>query len=130
MFRLTAAGALMGAPTLVTDKTDSNSENTQSFAAAGRPDGTVMAAWHTCGTFGDSSGCGVFGRIMHSDGTPVTDAFGLATSTTGDQTSPAIAGIADAFVATWSDASMGEPDHAGLAVRARVIYPPGTAAGN
>jgi len=124
MFRVTTAGALMGSPMLVTDKSASDSDNDQSFGAASRPDGSVMAVWHTCGTLGDGSGCGVFGRILSSAGTPVTDVFNLATSTTGDQASPSVVGLADAFVASWSDASMGEPDHAGLAVRARIIYPP------
>lgn len=125
LYRVDPAGAPVGTPALVTDRSASDFDSSESFAAASRPDGTVLVAWHTCGELGDGSMCGVFGRILRDTGEPVTDAFGIPTTTLGDQKRPSVAALPDAFVAVWSDASGTPPDIAGQSVRARVIYPPG-----
>jgi hypothetical protein len=125
LFRLNAAGALVGAPTLITDKTDTDFDNREAFSIAGRPDGTLLVAWHTCGTLGDDHMCGVFGRIVRDTGDPVTDVFVIPTTTEGDQKLPSVVGLPDAFVAMWTDGSAKPPDIAGSSVRARLVYLPG-----
>jgi len=125
LFRVNTAGKLVGAPTLVTDKSASDFDNRQSFGIASRPDGTIMIAWHTCSDLGDGSKCGVFGRILRDTGEPVTDVFSVPTTTEGDQQLPSVVGLPDAFVAMWADGSEKAPDVSGQAVRARIIYLPG-----
>jgi hypothetical protein len=122
--RLDATGQLLGAPTLITDKSDSADPNVDSFGLASRRDGTLLVAWHTCDPFGDTSGCGVFGRVMRDTGEPVTDVFVIPTTTDGDQIAPSVVGLRDAFVVMWRDASARLPDASGSSVRARLIYPP------
>lgn len=122
--RLDATGQPIGAPTLITDKSDSADPNVDSFGLASRPDGTLLVAWHTCAPFGDTSGCGVFGRMMRQTGEPVTDVFVVPTTTDGDQSAPSVVGLGDAFVVMWRDASATLPDASGSSVRARLIYPP------
>lgn len=122
--QLSAAGALVGGPALVTDKASSESDASHAFTMASRADGTVLVAWHTCGTLGDGNQCGVFGRIMRATGEAVTDAFAIPTTTAGDQQLPSVAALPDGFVAVWSDASAKAPDISGRSVRARILYPP------
>jgi hypothetical protein len=125
LYRVDATGALIGTPTLVTDKTGSDFTTSKTFSMASRPDGTLMIAWHACGDLGDGNKCGVFGRILRDTGAPVTDVFLVPTTIDGDQQLPSVAGLPDAFVVTWADASSKPPDMAGQSVRARIIYPPG-----
>jgi hypothetical protein len=82
-----------------------------------------MVVWSACGTNGDGSGCGVFGQLVSPSQTLTGGPISLATTTTGDQTNPSVAPITGGFVAGWADASAAEPDHAGSAARARIIYP-------
>lgn len=136
LFRLGSAGALVGAPALVTDRTGNDIDSSSSFALASRadpattpPDDTVMVAWHACGALGDGDQCGVFARLFHLDPAgerfvALGDAFALATTTGGDQKLPSLVALPDAFAAVWSDASAAPPDTSGLAVRARIVYPP------
>jgi hypothetical protein len=124
LYRVTSDGALAGATALVTDRSASDFDSSEAFAAASQPDGTLLVAWHTCGALGDDSMCGVFGRILHDTGVPVTDAFAIPTTTLGDQKRPSVAALPGAFVAVWSDASASPPDPDGQAVRARIVYPP------
>lgn len=124
LLRLDASGARSSGPALVTDRGGSDLASAQSFGLAGRADGSVLVAWHSCGALGDGNLCGVFGRILRDTGEPLTDAFVIPTTTEADQVLPSVIGLDDAFVAVWSDASAAPPDTAGLAVRARVIYPP------
>jgi hypothetical protein len=126
LFRITATAGLVGAPTLVTDRSATDFDNHEAFSIASRTDGSVLVAWHTCGTLGDGSQCGVFGRILGTAGEPLSDVFGLATTTEGDQKRPSVIGLPDGFVAVWSDASAKPPDVAGQSVRARIVYPPGS----
>lgn len=128
LYRVSPTGALVGAPTLVSDRTGSDDTPASSFTMASRSDGTMLVAWHACPPLGDDSMCGVFGRMYRDTGadfTALTDSFVIPTTTLGDQKFPAVAALPDAFVAVWSDASATAPDKAGLAVRARIIYPPG-----
>lgn len=122
--QVSPAGVLLGTPALVTDRAGSDFDARHSFAMASRADGSVLVAWHACGTLGDDSQCGVFGRILRATGEPVTDAFAIPTTTLGDQQLPSLAALPDGFVAVWSDASMKPPDVAGKSVRARIVYPP------
>jgi hypothetical protein len=89
-----------------------------------------MVTWHSCLTNGDGSGCGVWGRAFRENGTPVGEEFLIPTTTTGDQSSPSVAPLADAFVVVWKDDSAQAPDVAGSAIRGRIIYPTQAAGGN
>jgi hypothetical protein len=125
LYKTNNVGMIQGAPVLITTKTSSDFDSAHGFSVATRPDdGSVLVAWHTCGEVTDDSGCGVFGRLVSSTGTPIGEDFNLATTTDLEQTSPSVAGLPGAFAAVWSDASKQEPDIAGTAVRARVIYGP------
>ena len=123
LLRVNATGGLVGAPALVTSRSASDFDNSESFAAAHRADGTVLIAWHTCGALGDDSMCGVFGRLIRDTGEPVGESFTIPTTTIGDQKRPSVAALPDGFVAVWSDASAAKPDPAGQSVRARILYP-------
>ena len=123
LYRVTATGALAGPATLVTDRSGSDFDNSESFAAVRRSDGTVLIAWHTCGPLGDDSMCGVFGRTMRDTGEAISNVFTIPTTTLGDQKRPSVAALPDAFVAVWADASAKPPDVAGQSVRARIFYP-------
>jgi len=124
LYRVSAAGAVVGPPSLVTDRSASDADDSEAFGLAARPDGTVLVAWHTCGDLGDGSLCGVFGRILRDTGAAVTDVFGIPTTTLGDQKRPSVVGLPDAFVVMWADSSGAPPDVSGQSVRARIIYPP------
>ncbi|HEU4726591.1 MAG TPA: hypothetical protein VFT22_01835, partial [Kofleriaceae bacterium] len=128
LLRVDATGALVGAPTLITDRTAvdalANFDNDESFGIASRSDGTILVAWHTCGDFGDDNLCGVFGRFLRDTGEPASEAFGIPTTTAGDQELPSVVALPGAFVAMWSDASGKPPDIALRSVRARILAPP------
>lgn len=129
LIKVTSAGALMGPATLITDKTGSDFDNIEAFGLASRSDGTLLAVWHSCGDAStDGSMCGVFGRFLSSAGAPLSDLFTVPTTTLGDQKRPSVVALPDAFVVVWADASGKPPDTAGLAVRARLVYPPTAAA--
>jgi hypothetical protein len=123
----TAAPALVGASTLITDKVDSIFDG---FSVASHPLGPILVTWHGCGTErGDGEGCGVFGRLIATNGTPLGEAFLVPTTTALDQTDASAIPLlgedgAPLFVVSWNDASTSPPDMGGLAVRARILYPP------
>jgi hypothetical protein len=121
LYQVNPAGSLVGMPALVTDQSGSDDED---VGFASRPDGTVLIAWHTCNLSGDA--CTVSGRIMKATGEPVTDAFAIPTTTGGSQRRPSVVGLPGAFAVVWSDTSGKAPDTAGQAVRARIVYPPGS----
>jgi hypothetical protein len=137
LFRVSDSGALVGTPVRVTDQSGNDFDSRESFGIASRSDATkapadvtVLVVWHTCGGLADDSLCGVFGRLLRHD--PVSDGFAtvgdrfvIPTTTTGDQRLPSVSALPDSYVAVWSDASAAKPDQAGLAVRARIVYPPG-----
>lgn len=122
----TAAPALVGSATVITDKIDGIFEG---FAVASHPLGPVLVTWHGCGTErGDGEGCGVFARVIATNGTPIGEPFLVATTTALDQSNTSVVPITAAdggplFVVAWNDASTAAPDIGGLAVRARIIYP-------
>jgi len=119
-------GKVIGAPTLVTDKTASEPSfaNSDSFAIAHAGDGTVLVAWHACGSEGDGSMCGVFGQYMKDTGNAIGANFVIPTTTDGDQQFPSVVALDQGFAAAWSDASGKAPDIPGKAARARILYPP------
>jgi hypothetical protein len=121
--RISLAGARVGAPTVVTAKAGSDFASLTALGLALRADGALLVVWSACADNGDGNGCGAFGRLVRPTGVPVGDAFVLATTTLADQTNPSAAPLADSFAVAWNDTSGQAPDHAGSAVRARVIYP-------
>jgi hypothetical protein len=124
LYRVSNTGTVMGAPTLVTDRSGTDFASSEGFGVAPRSDGTMLVVWHACMDKGDGSGCGVFGRMLTASGDPAGADFSLATTTTGDQTRPAAVALPDgAFAAAWSDKSGAAPDPSETAVRARIIYP-------
>jgi hypothetical protein len=132
LFRVDPSGALVGSPVTVTDQSDGDPINDESFGLATRSDGSLMIAWHVCNPTGDS--CALSGRIFQLTAdpaatpwaTPVTDAFAIPTTTGGSDKRASVVGLPDAFAGVWSDSSMKPPDTAGQAVRARILYPPGS----
>jgi hypothetical protein len=123
LFQVSAAGALVGPPVLVTDQSGSNFYD-GGFGLASRSDGTVMVVWNVCDSSG--SGCTLAGRILRATGEPLTDAVAIATTTGNSQKVPSVIGLPDAFAVVWADSSTKPPDTAGQAVRARIVYPPGS----
>jgi hypothetical protein len=128
LYRTNLAGAVLGAPILVTTRTGTDLESSEQFGVATRLDGVMMVVWHSCFNNGDGAGCGVFGRAFRPDGSPLGDEFTIPTTTQGNQINPSVAALPDAFVVTWKDDSGQPPDVSGSAVRARIVYPgaPGT----
>lgn len=124
MYRLTAAGALVSGPTLVSSKSGSDFDSRQAFGVASRPDGATMVTWHSCNENGDGEGCGVFGKVYGPGGADAGPEFVVSTTTQGNQSKPSVAGLENGFVAVWSDESGTDPDRAGSSVRARIVYPP------
>jgi hypothetical protein len=128
LFRLTGEGALAApAPTVITDRSGTDLATAESFGVAPRPDGSLFVVWHACMERGDGSGCGVFGRLVAPDGLLSGPEIPLATTTANDQTGPAAVVLPGGAIATaWTDRSGAAPDAAGTAVRARILYLPGT----
>ena len=132
LFHVDTKGMLAGPAVQVTDQSDGDPNNAESFGLASRSDGSVMLAWHVCNTTGDS--CALSGRILQlaadlgatAWAVPVTDAFAIPTTTGGSDKRASVVGLPDAFAVVWSDSSAKPPDTAGQAVRARIIYPPGS----
>lgn len=124
LYRISNAGTVMGSPTTLSDRSNSEFATKESFGLAARPDGTLLVVWHACNDKGDGAGCGVFGRLIRSDGTPAGPEFVVPTTTTNDQTRPSAVALPDgAFAVAWTDKSNAPPDGSGAAVRARIIYP-------
>jgi hypothetical protein len=122
VYRVSAAGAKMGNPILITDKSGSDFASDKAFGIAQRSDGALMVVWHQCDT-GPGS-CDVLGRILRSTGVPVGSEFPLATTTNSDQINPSVVALdGTSFVAAWNDSSGVDPDPSGSAVRARILYP-------
>ncbi|MEO8705449.1 MAG: hypothetical protein ABI867_35790 [Kofleriaceae bacterium] len=123
LYRVNNTGALMGGPTLISNRSGSDFESKKSFGVASRDDGALLVVWHACDANGDGSGCGVFGRVLRPSGVPVGDEFVLATTTELDQTNPSAIAIPGAFATMWQDLSGQDPDKSGSAARARIVYP-------
>lgn len=84
-------------------------------AVAKLPDGGAVVAWTRSGPNGERT---VHARILSDDGFPLGDEVALATSA-GDQFSPALATLADRFLATWTHVVGGQPSV--RAVTCRVV---------
>lgn len=123
LYRTTATGAMIGTPTILTDKSGSDFASDKSFGVTTRADGALLVVWHVCGN-ADGTQCTVYGRVVRPSGVPVGDPFVVPTTLVGDQTNPSATALPDAFVVGWHDTSNQAPDMQGGAVRARVIYPP------
>ena len=125
LYLVSATGALIGGPTLITDQSLSDFvSGIQSFGMASRSDGALLVAWHVCDMAGDANTCVVYGRMFRPTGVPVGDAFPIPTTKSQGQTGPSVVALDGAFAVAWSDTSMEAPDTQGSAVRARIIYPP------
>ncbi len=130
LFRVDAKGALVGTPVAITDQSDGDQFNAEGFGLASRSDGSILIAWNVCNANGDS--CVLSGRMLQlpaDAGTapfPVTDAFAIPTTTGGSDHRASVVGLPDGFAVVWSDSSMKPPDTSGQAVRARILYPPGS----
>lgn len=128
LYRVGATGALVGSPVTVTDQSDGDPFNAESFGLASRSDGSILIAWHVCNTSGDS--CVLSGRFLQAPADPTaspsttSDTFALPTTPGGSDERASVVGLPDAFAVVWSDSSARSPDTSGLAVRARIVYPP------
>jgi hypothetical protein len=126
MYRTNNIGVPQGAPINITTRSGTDFQSSQGFGVATAPDGSIFVVWHACMTNGDEApGCGVFGRLVQTNGM-LGPEIAINTTTRMDQTGPsavALPGMPLSFVTAWTDRSMSEPDTAGAAVRARIIYP-------
>ena len=126
MIRTNAAGVVQGAPVIVTMRSGTDFNSSESFGVAAHGDGSIFVVWHSCLTNGDDSGCGVYGHLVSAAGTPIGTDISLATTTKDDQIRPsavALPGSPVSFATAWTDKSALAPDTAGASVRARVVYP-------
>ena len=124
VYKADKTGKLMGTPTVVTSVAIPDFETVNSFGLAPRADGALLVVWHECNGGGDGNGCGVFGRVLRPSGVPVGDKIVIPTTTLNDQTTPSAVALPGAWAVSWTDKSAAEPDHSGLAVRARIFAPP------
>ena len=126
MFRTNNVGVVQGAPVVITTRSGTDFNSSESFGVAAHGDGSLLVVWHSCLTNGDGSGCGVYGHLVSSTGMPVGNDLDLATTTKDDQIRPsavALPGAPTAYATAWTDKSALAPDTAGASVRARIIYP-------
>lgn len=123
MYRTNLAGAIMGAPVLISARSGTDFQSSEAFGVTSRSDGTLFVSWHACLENGDGSDCGVFGRAVRADGTSVGAEFSVATTTSGPQSNPSVAPLPEGFAVVWKDESMQAPDVSGSAVRGRIVYP-------
>ncbi len=126
MYRTNNAGVVQGAPVVVTTRSGTDFNSSESFGVAAHGDGSIFVVWHSCLMNGDASGCGVYGRLVSAAGMPIGGDISLATTTKDDQIRPsavALPGTPVSFATAWTDKSQVAPDTAGASVRARVIYP-------
>lgn len=125
--RTTSTGVVMGAPTLVSDKTGSDfTTGRRGFGIATRADGMTLLVWSQCddGNGGQCPGrLDIYGRLVDATATVVGEPFIVTTTTLGDQQDPSVVALGDGFAVAWTDSSKAAPDTDGTAVRARVVYP-------
>ena len=124
VYKADKTGKITAGPTVVTSAAIPDFDTVFSFGLATRADGALLVVWHECNDGGDGNGCGVFGRILRPSGVPVGDKITIPTTVLGDQTTPSAVALPGAFAVSWTDKSGAEPDHSGLAVRARILVPP------
>jgi hypothetical protein len=126
MVRANNAGVPQGAPVVITTRSGTDFNSSESFGVAAHADGSIFVVWHSCLANGDGSLCGVYGHLVSAAGQPVGEDISLATTTKDDQIRPsavALPGTPISFATAWTDKSALPPDTAGASVRARIIYP-------
>lgn len=131
MFQISPTGTVVGTPTLITDQSLSDfTSGIQSFGVATSATGELLVAWHQCDMQGTAGTCDVLGRFVSPAGSPDGAVFTIPTTTIGDQTGPSVIALGGAmpgaFAVAWTDESHQPPDPQGKAVRARIVYPPGS----
>lgn len=100
-------------PELQLNVTTAGSQTSPALAAL--PDGGFFAAWQSAGQ--DGSGAGVYGRRYAANGSAIGGEVHLATTSAGDQVTPALAAAPDGtLLATWASAGQ---DGDGYAIVAR-----------
>ena len=92
-------------------------------------DGRFVVSWtDTSQTGGDISSYAIRAQVFNADGSLSGSEFLVNTTTTGDQSNPAITALADGrFVVSWQDFSQTGGDISGYAIRAQIFDPRETA---
>ncbi|MFT3883736.1 MAG: hypothetical protein QM703_29415 [Gemmatales bacterium] len=110
--RIGEDGTKLGTEFVIGGATDTNRGNANVAVyrkANSNETDKFVVTWTSTGNGGDNSGSGVFARVFAIDGTPLTDAFRVNSSTTGDQKDSSVEWIAaNRFVIAWSGAGQGE----------------------
>ncbi|MFB9985485.1 beta strand repeat-containing protein [Mesorhizobium kowhaii] len=120
-----ADGSASGSNFIVNSTTTNYQYNPAITALA---DGRFVATWHSADT-GDGSGYCIRARVYNTNGSAAGSDFVVNSTTTGDQSDPAIMALADGrFVATWRSNDPGDGD--GTCLRARIYNANGSAAGS
>ena len=89
--------------------------------------GKFVVAWQE--TVGGNAG--IVARIYDADGTPVSTAFPVETTSAGSQGAPSLVALPNGgFLAVWQSADAGGADMSGNGIRARVFGADGTPAGS
>lgn len=122
LYKVDKTGKVVSGPTVITTGMLMDFETAAGFGAAQRADGALLITWDDCDA-GDGNGCGVFGRVVRPSGVPVGPAAVIPTTITSDQAGPSVVALPSAWAVAWTDKSAADPDHAGLAVRARIYSP-------
>lgn len=116
--RISPAGVVIGADRVVTDGVEPGP------AALTSADGTLAAAWTTCGADADGDGCAIRWRRFDPALAPLGPSRLANSITAGNQREPSLAVLpGGALLLAWSDGSTTAPDRDGFAVRARIVYP-------
>lgn len=98
--------------------------NQQQPVLAMANDGKVLVAWSAETNLQSDPLGGVRGRLLLADGMPVGDDRGLNSTTTAQQSLPALAPHGQSsFIVAFVDKSGAKPDTDGSAIRARLLYP-------
>lgn len=120
VYRVSAAGQIVGGPTVVADPVASDFASNHAFGIARRSDDVLFLAWHDCPSGAGS--CVVRGRYVFGDGA-VGTFIPIAGPGGGDHTDPSVVAVNNGFVVAWNDSSAQAPDTSGMAVRAQIMYP-------
>lgn len=85
-------------------------------------DGSFVVTWKDNTNSGDADSGGVHGRLYTAGGTAVGSEFLINTTTTSEQSAPAVAALSGGgFAVAWQDSSSGSGDSSGTAIRAQVF---------
>ncbi len=120
-----------GSPLGAEFQVNSYAAGNQSFPiAAGLAGGSFVTVWESAGSFGsDSSQTSIQGQLYGAGGTALGAQFQVNTYTTGSQSGPALAALADGgFAVAWSGAGSG-PDTLGTSIRGQRYGADGSAVG-